>query len=125
MPDDRPEARTDDRQSTPRTDAVLADPLLVLPRPRVERVRIDGDVGDADRANGRFFQEVEASQEGCLTAAGSTDEHHRLVLADLEVDAAQDVVVAEVLLYAASTYDDLSQLDHQLSARAMRFSSRS
>ena len=29
MPDDRPEARTDDRQSTPRTDAVLADPLLV------------------------------------------------------------------------------------------------
>ena len=28
MPDDRPEARTDDRQSTPRTDAVLADPRL-------------------------------------------------------------------------------------------------
>ena len=64
----------------------------------LKRIGLEHEPVDLDRSDGRLLEEVDAAQEGRLAAAGAADDHHRLALADLEVHAAQDVVVAEVLL---------------------------
>ena len=101
----------------------LADLLPVAPAAAVERVGLDRDVTDAHGAHGRLLEEVEAAQHRRLATAGASDEHHGLVLADLQAHAPQDVVVAEVLLDAGRRDDDLAQL-HQRSLLARRCSSR-
>ena len=88
----------------------LPDLLLVCAGPSVERIGFQEHAVDLDRADGRLLQEVDAAQERRLSRAGSADDHHRLSLADLQVDPAQDVVRAEVLLQPMGPDDDLAEV---------------
>ncbi len=104
-------------------ESQVADLLVVLPAPGMQRVCLDRDVADAHRARGRLLQEVEAAQHRRLAAPGAPDEHDRLVLADLQVHAAQDMVGAEILLDAVRLDYDVAGF-HQRSPFASRFSRR-
>ena len=68
---------------------------------RVQRIGLDASPSISTASDRRLLEEVDAAQQGRLAAARAADDHHRLALPDVEVDAAQDVVVAEVLLDAA------------------------
>ena len=83
----------------------LADLLAVRPAARVERVGVDPDPADLDRAHRRLLEEVGAPQERALARAGLADEADRLARVDLERAAAQDVVGAEELLEAEDLHD--------------------
>ncbi len=69
---------------------------------------VDVDVGvghlgaaDEDLALGGLLQQVDAAQQGRLAGTGGADDADDLALADLQVDAAQDVVVPEGLVQVA------------------------
>ena len=51
-----------------------------------------------------------------LAGAGTADDHHGLALPNLEVDAAQHMVVAEVLLEAFGPHDRLAEWEGRLSS---------
>ncbi len=68
----------------------------------------DMHAADGDLAGRRVLQEVEAAQERALTRPRGADEHHDLALVDLEVDAPEHVVLAEVLVQAFDLDDGLA-----------------
>ncbi|ARX88851.1 hypothetical protein SMD44_08338 [Streptomyces alboflavus] len=69
---------------------------------------------DADRAAVQLLQVVDGAQERGLAGAGRADDHGDLTGAHLQVDAAQHLVGAEVLVDAADV--------HHHGVRAHRFS---
>src|SRR4029453_19081222 len=106
-----------------RLEAQVTELLSVFAASRVERVGLGRDVTDADRADRRLLQEVEAAQHRRLATPRPTDEHDRLVLANLQVHASGNVIRTEVLLDAAGVDHDVAGF-HQRSPFARRFSRR-
>ena len=49
-----------------------------------------------DRAAGGLLQQVEATQEGGLAAPGGAHDGHHLAGLDLDVDALEDLMLAEI-----------------------------
>ena len=78
--------------------------------PAADRDRVDRGVGDhlaveEDVAVVDLLQQVDAAQQGGLARARGADQRHRLVLGDLQVDAAQHLALAEGLGHAADLED--------------------
>src|SRR5437867_634566 len=64
----------------------------------VDAGRHDVDALDADRARGRFLEAVPAAQQRRLARARRPDDEYQLARGDLEVDALQDLQLAERLV---------------------------
>ena len=79
----------------------LTDLLVVLAPPCPKRIGLEANAVDLHPAGGGILEEVDAPQQRGLAGAGSADDHHRLPLAHLEVDPAQDMVRPEQLLEPA------------------------
>ena len=90
--------------------ALHADLVHVLLEAAAVAAAGDVHVADPDLAGRGVLEEVQAAQEGALAGAGRPDEHDYLALVDLEVDALEHVVPAEVLLQALDLDDELAAL---------------
>ena len=62
---------------------------------------VDHLAADLDRALARLLEPGDGAQQRALAAAGRADQHGELAVADLEVDAADGVEGAVVLVQAA------------------------
>src|SRR5690606_40653011 len=75
--------------------SLLEDELLTLAR--LHRVA-DALAFEVDAAGVGQLEEVDAAQQRALTRAAGADDHHRLAGSHLEVDALEDLVLAEVFV---------------------------
>ncbi len=87
---------------------------MTLEGARLEVGAVDPHPVDVDLAAARFFEVVDAAQQGALARTARADQHQHLAGGHFEVDAFQHFEAAEALAQAA-------QHDHRLGDGRGRF----
>src|SRR5205807_9841006 len=76
------------------------------------------DTVDDDRAAGRLFEPIAATQQRALARAGRADDEHEFLRRDGKIDAAQNFGLAETLAQAANGEDGGHSVDYPTSCPA-------